>query len=152
MITRSETSTNQSGSVMNRPGSAAQSGSEMNRSGSLRTYLIHFFRWVEGRCSRKFDRLFRFFDPLSRHFKRGKTKSGILRRMGPFSKSATPLATESVNSARILAKKRKVRIFGKGKCKTHGEFLRDNDDVTSVYLCLSLSVSLCLTERTSRTI
>ena len=37
MITRSETSTNQSGSAMNRPGSAAQSGSEMNRSGSLRT-------------------------------------------------------------------------------------------------------------------
>ena len=37
MITRSETSTNQSGSAMNRPGSAAQSGSEMNRSGSLKT-------------------------------------------------------------------------------------------------------------------
>ena len=40
MITRSETSTNQSGSAMNRPGSAAQSGSEMNRSGSLRTHLL----------------------------------------------------------------------------------------------------------------
>ena len=40
MITRSETSTNQFGLAMNRPGSAAQSGSEMNRSGSLRTYLI----------------------------------------------------------------------------------------------------------------
>ena len=41
MITRSETSTNLSGSAMNRPGSAAQSGSEMNRSGSLRTYLSY---------------------------------------------------------------------------------------------------------------
>ena len=41
MITRSETSTNQSGSAMNRPGSAAQSGSEMNRSGSLRTYTVY---------------------------------------------------------------------------------------------------------------
>ena len=40
MITRSETSTNQSGSAMNRPGLAAQSGSEMNRSGSLRTYQV----------------------------------------------------------------------------------------------------------------
>ena len=40
MITRSETSTNQSGSPMNRPGSAAQSGSEMNRSGSLRMMYI----------------------------------------------------------------------------------------------------------------
>ena len=39
MITRSETSTNQSGSAMKRSGSAAQSGSEMNQSGSLRTYL-----------------------------------------------------------------------------------------------------------------
>ena len=40
MIIRSETSTNQSGSAMNRSGLAAQSGSEINRSGSLRTYLI----------------------------------------------------------------------------------------------------------------
>ena len=39
MITRSETSTTQSGSAMNRSGSAAQSGSAMSRSGSLRTYL-----------------------------------------------------------------------------------------------------------------
>ena len=42
MITRSETSTThgQSGSAMNRSGSAAQSGSAMNQSGLLRTYLI----------------------------------------------------------------------------------------------------------------
>ena len=44
--------------------------------------LIHFFRW-EGRCSRKFDRLFRCFYPLSRHLWEAK------RRMGTVSKSAT---------------------------------------------------------------
>ena len=51
MITRSETSTNQSGSIMNRSGSAAQSGSEMNRSGSLRTYLRKSkLRWQVNDC------------------------------------------------------------------------------------------------------
>ena len=77
--------------------------------------LIHFFRWAEGLCSRKFDHLVRLFDPLSCHFDRGKTKSGILRRIGPFSKSATPLATESVNSARIFGKETKSANFWQGK-------------------------------------
>ena len=45
MITRSETSTNQSGSAMNRPGSAAQSGSEMNRP---LAYSLHV--WVQVQC------------------------------------------------------------------------------------------------------
>ena len=41
----------------------------------------------------------------------------------------------------------KGAIFGKEKCKTHR---RDNGDVTSVFLSLYLSLSLSLTERTSR--
>ena len=40
------------------------------------------------------------------------------RRMGPVSKSATLLATESVNSAPFNRGETKVQIFGKEKCKT----------------------------------
>ena len=54
--------------------------------------LIHFFE--EGRCSRKFDRLFRCVDLLSRHLTEAKG-------MGNVSKSATLLVTESVNSAPV---------------------------------------------------
>ena len=85
-----------------------------------------------------------------------------VRIMRTVSKSATFLATESVNSApfkrgetevqiflaRNSAKlfvNTKVHIFGKTeKCKTHRQFSRDNGDVTSVFLSLSLSLSLSL--------
>ena len=93
-----------------------------------------FFRWEEGRCSRKFDRLFRCFDPLSHHLTEAK------RRTRTVSKSAMFLATESVNSApfkrgetkvQILARKSaklfantKVQIFGKERCKIHRQFQR----------------------------
>ena len=80
MITRSETSTNQSGSAMNRPGSAAQSGSEMNRSGSLRTYLIMEYgeqtqRLVKD-CGKELDRQARFAN--HHHFNLRCVKSGIV--------------------------------------------------------------------------
>ena len=58
--------------------------------------LIHFFDAEtdgEGRCSRKFDRLFWCFDPLSHNLTEAK------RRTRTVSKSATFLATENVNSA-----------------------------------------------------
>ena len=45
----------------------------------------------------------------------------------------------------------KVQIFDKEKCKTHRQFPRYLGDVTSVSLSLCLSVSLSLTECTSRT-
>ena len=70
------------------------------------------FRWEEGRSSRKFDRLFRCFDPLSRHLSKSK------RRTRTVSKSATFLATESVNSAPFKRGETKVHILGKEKCKT----------------------------------
>ena len=96
--------------------------------------LIHFFcQWEEGRCSRKFYRLFCCFNLLSRHL-----TVRILERMRTVSKSARFLATKSVNSAlfkrgetkvQILARKSekpfantKVQIFGKEKCKTHRQF------------------------------
>ena len=51
----------------------------------------------------------------------------ILRRMQTVSKSATFLATESVNSAPFKTNKRgetEVQIFGKEKCKTIRQFER----------------------------
>ena len=96
--------------------------------------LIHFFRWEEGWCSRKFDRLFRCFDYLSRHLTEAK------RRTRTVSKSATFLATESVisapfkrgelrctffarKSAKLFANT-KGEIFGKERCKIHRQFQR----------------------------
>ena len=73
--------------------------------------LIHFSmrrRTVQA----KFDRLFCCFDPLSRHLTEAK------RRMGTVSRSATFLATESVNSAPFKTGETKVHIFGKVTCKT----------------------------------
>ena len=62
--------------------------------------LIHFFDEKKlSRCSRKFEHLFRCFDPLSRHLTEAKWRVRILRRIGTVSKSAPFLATESVNSA-----------------------------------------------------
>ena len=63
--------------------------------------------------SRLFFFLFCCFDPLSRHL-----TMRILRRMRTVSKSATFLATESVNSAPFKRGETKVQIFGKEKCKT----------------------------------
>ena len=128
--------------------------------------LIHFFRWKEGRCCRKFDRLFRCFDPLSRHLTEAK------RRMRTVPKSATFLATESVNSA-PFKKEERCANFWQGKCKTLREsspilrckFLARKSaklianfsatkvtSLPSISLSLSLCISLSLTKRTSRTI
>ena len=76
------------------------------------------FRWEGGRCSRKFDRLFRCFDPLACHLTEAK------RRMGTVSKSATFLATEIVSSAPFKRGETKVQFFGKETCKTHRQFQR----------------------------
>ena len=83
-----------------------------------------FFRWEEGRCSRKLDRLFRFFDPLSRHSTEAKRRVRILRKMQTVSKSETFLATESVKWAPFKRGETEVQIFGKEKCKTHSQFQR----------------------------
>ena len=61
--------------------------------------LIHFFRWGEGWCSRKFDRLFRCFDPLSRHL----TEVKRSRRVRIFWQIAKCFE--------------KCNVFGKGKCE-----------------------------------
>ena len=58
---------------------------------------------------RSFDLLLQI---LSRHL-----TVRILRRMRTVSKSATFLATESVNSAPIKRGETNVQIFGKGGCK-----------------------------------
>ena len=53
------------------------------------------------------------FDPLSRHL-----TVRILRRMRTVSKSATILATESVNSAPFKRGETKVQSFGKESAKS----------------------------------
>ena len=73
--------------------------------------ICFIFRWEEGRCSRKFDRLFRCFNPQSHPLTEAK------RRMGTVSKSATFLATESVNLAPFKRGERGA-FFRKEKCKT----------------------------------
>ena len=80
--------------------------------------LIWFiFRWEEGRCSRKFDCLFRCFNPLSRHLTEAK------RRRRTLSKSATYLATENVNELSAIQEGRtKMQIFGMEKCKTFRQY------------------------------
>ena len=86
--------------------------------------LIHFFDFFddkEERCSRKFDRLLCCFDRLrfacrSRHV--------TVRRMRTVSKSATFLATESVNSAPFKRGKTEVQIFWQGKALNSSPILR----------------------------
>ena len=128
--------------------------------------LIHFFDFFgekEERCSRKFDRLLRCFDPLS-------TRHLTVRRMRTVSKSATFLATESVNSAPFKRGETEVQIFWQGKAQNSSPILRCTflarrsaklianfsaimvTSLPSFSLSLSLSVSLSLTECTSRTI
>ena len=108
-------------------------------SNSFWYWFDSFFRWEEGR-RRKFDRLFRCFDPLSRHLTEAK------RRMGTVSKSVTFLATESVNSAPFKRGETKVQVFGKEKCKIHRHF-----HVTEVTSLPSLSLSLSLSHLTHLT-
>ena len=113
MITRSETSTNQSGSVMNRPGSAAQSGSEMNRSGSLRTYLIMEYGEQTQRLVKNYgkelDRQAWFAN--HHHFNLRCVKSGIV----PSSlRIASLVSTERARSAA----KRVSRVFAQERVKT----------------------------------
>ena len=96
------------------PPSATSRTISFSISSSFWYWFDSFFRWEEGRCSRKFDRSFRCFEPLSRQL-----TVRILRRMRTVWKSGTFLATESVNSAPIKrGETRKVQIFGKEKCKT----------------------------------
>ena len=75
-------------------------------SNSFWYYFDSFFRCEEGRCSRKFDRLFCCFDSLSRHL-----TVRILRRMRTVLKSARFLATESVDSAPFKRGETKVQFF-----------------------------------------
>ena len=89
------------------------------------------------------------FDPVSRHLTEAK------RRTSTVSKSATFLATETVNSAPFKRGKTKVQIFGKKKSKTlregancwQGQFIA-NFSATKVTSLpshsLSLSLSLCI--------
>ena len=81
--------------------------------------LIHFFDFLMRRIRmlpeiRSFALLFR--SPVTRHL--------TVRRMQTVSKSATFLATESVNSTLLKRGETKVHIFGKEKCKTHRQFQR----------------------------
>ena len=119
--------------------------------------LIHFFD-EKGLCSRKVDRFFRCFDPLSRDLTEVKRSQRvkILRRMRTVSKSAMFLAKESVTSApfkrgetnmQIFAKEkcktlRQIQRFGKEKCKLLRKFQR-----TKVTSLPSLSLSLSLSHR-----
>ena len=77
--------------------------------------LIHFFDEKKDGEAGKFDRLFRCFDSLSRHLTEAK------RRMRTVSKSATFLATESVNSAPFKREK-EVQILAREKCKTLSQY------------------------------
>ena len=88
-------------------------------------------------CSRKFDRLFRFFDHLSHNFREAK------QRVWTVSKSATFFATESVNSVPFEMRGAKVRIFGKEKCEIIANYSATGTKVT-VRFRLSLSLSLSL--------
>ena len=117
--------------------------------------LIHFFRW-EGRCSRKFDRLFRCFDPLSRHLTEAKKNANCFEECNVFT------CNGSVNSAPF---KRGVRErdahFWQGKVQDSSPILRctfwqgkvQNSSPISALLrwrhfrltlSLSLSLSLCI--------
>ena len=81
--------------------------------------LIHFFEFFgekEERCSRKFDRLLCCFNPLS-------TRHLTVRRMRTVSKSATFLATESVNSAPFKRGETEVQIFWQGKAQNSSPIL-----------------------------
>ena len=74
--------------------------------------LIHFFRWEEGRSSRKLDRfVFAASIPCHAIWQYEYYEETV-------SKSATFLATESVNSALFKRWETKVQSFGKEKCKT----------------------------------
>ena len=82
--------------------------------------LIHFFDFfgeTEERCSRKFDRFLCCFDPLSiTPFDSAKNAN--------VSKSATFLATESVNSAPFKRGETEVQIFWQGKAQNSSPILR----------------------------
>ena len=83
--------------------------------------LIHFFEFFgekEERCSRKFDRLLCCFDPLSI------TPFDSAKNARTVSKSATFLATESVNSAPIKRGEAEVQIFWQGKAQNSSPTLR----------------------------
>ena len=102
----------------------------------------------------EFDRLFRCFDPLSRHLIEAK------RRTRTVSKSAAFLATERVNSAPFKRRETQVQIFWQGKVQNSSPILRwkflarkgakfiANFSATKVTSLpshsLSLSLSLCI--------
>ena len=72
--------------------------------------LIHFFRWEEGR----FHRLFRWFNPLSRHLTEAKLcgeRCVLLRRVERFWQ-------RKMWTQRHSRGEKEVWLFGKEKCKT----------------------------------
>ena len=82
--------------------------------------LIHFFDFFdekEERCSRKLDGLLCCFDPLS-------VTPFDNAKMRTVSKSATFLATESVNSALFKRGETEVQIFWQGKAQNSSPILR----------------------------
>ena len=91
---------------------------------------------------------FQCFDPLSRsHLTEAKRRRRILRRMGTVSKSATFLATESVTQLHLRGEKLRCKFLARKSAKLIANFSATN--VTSLP---SVSVSLSLTSRTSRTL
>ena len=121
-------------------------------SNSFGINLIHFFDFFdekEERRSLKFDRLLCCFDPLSiTPFDSAKKANR--------SKSATFLATDSVNSAPFKRGETEVQIFWQGKAQNSSPILRctflarrsakliANFSATMVTSLPSFSLSLCL--------
>ena len=97
--------------------------------------LIHFFDFFdekEERCSRKFDRLLCWFDPLSITPFDSEKSANCFEKCSVFGNGKCELSAiqEGRNSgAHFLARKRgklfantKVHIFGKETCKIHRQF------------------------------
>ena len=98
--------------------------------------LIHFFDIFddkEERCSRKFDRLLCCFDRLS-------ITPCDSAKYETVSKSATFLATESVNSAPFKRRKTEVQIFWQGKAQNSSPILRCTFLARSAKLIANLTV------------
>ena len=125
--------------------------------------LIHFFDFFdekEERCSRKFDRLLSCFDPLSITPFDSAKNANCFEKRNVFGNAKCEFSAIQEGkmrckffgkeSAKLFANT-KVHIFGKEKCKTHRQFSATM--VTSLpSFSLSVSLSLSLTECTSRTI
>ena len=120
--------------------------------------LIWFYFSMRRRTVQpKFDRLFRCFNPLSRHLTEVKRsrRVRIFGRLRTVSNSATFLAKESVNSALFARGETEVQIFGKESTKFFPNFsvlarksanFFANFSATKVTSLpsISLSLSLCI--------